>query len=512
MKKSALYLLALLMIASLALAACVAPTTQAPPAAAEQPTAVPPAEEPAATEPPTEEATPTAELPVPAPATPTLEPTVPPTPTRAPVDTAKCPDGAYYVGVHDWSSADRQEYWDQVIAAFNDAHDCIKAETVKLPEDRAVRLNELSAGTAPDLVGFDSSDLPRVAMLGYLADLTPIMANDPEFNPDEAFFESVWKTGFVDGKPVAIAKDYSVSAFYANTGLLEKAGIEVPEEGWTYDEYLDIAQQLTLDENGNNAASPDFDPTKVVQWGASSPFWGGDTGWWRGFQSFLYSWGAHTISDDGMTTTGYLNSDAALAAWEWYRDFIHEYHVAPTANYLNASGMTNDKLFSQGKLAISGSYWGPWYQDVFNASPDLQWQAIPLPTGPGGHEAAIMWMGWGINSKSENPDAAWQLLKWLTTAPGQRVFALKALTGDKATAAELQQEKDPYWSVFLAEVQYQGRLDDGTTPFYTTCVDIPASKLLARLFGDDGPSLDIKAELDKLAADADKCLAESKIE
>jgi hypothetical protein len=43
-------------------------------------------------------------------------------------------------------------------------------------------------------------------------------------------------------------------------------------------------------------------------------------------------------------------------------------------------------------------------------------------------------------------------------------------------------------------------------------VDIPASKLLAKLFGDDGPTLDIKAELTQLAADADKCLAESKIE
>jgi multiple sugar transport system substrate-binding protein len=311
---------------------------------------------------------------------------------------------------------------------------------------------------------------------------------------------------------VAIAKDYSVSAFYANTGLLENAGIDVPKEGWTYDDYLDIAQQLTLDENGNNAASPDFDPDKVVQWGASSPFWSGDTGWWRGFQSFLYSWGAHTISDDGKTTTGYLNSDEAVQAWEWYRDLIHKYHVAPTANYLNASGLTNDKLFAQGKLAISGSYWGPWFQDVFNQAPDLKWEAIPLPTGPGGHEAAIMWMGWGINSKSENPEASWELLKWLTTAPGQRVFALKALTGDKATAAELQQEKDPYWRVFLGEVPFQGRLDDGTTPFYTTCVDIPASKLLAKLFGDDGPAMDIKAELDKLAADADKCLAESKIE
>ena len=311
---------------------------------------------------------------------------------------------------------------------------------------------------------------------------------------------------------MAIAKDYSDSAFYVNTGMLEKAGIEIPKEGWTYDQYLDMAQQLTLDENGNNADQPRLQPRQGGAVGDQLPQWGGDTGWWRGFQSFLYSWGAHTISDDGKTTTGYIDSDKALKAWEWYRDLIHKYHVAPTASYLNASGLTNDKLFTQGKLAISGSFWGPWYQDVFNGTPDLKWQAVPLPTGPGGHEAAIMWMGWGINSKSKNPEAAWELLKWLTTAPGQRVFALKALTGDKATAAELQKEKDPYWSVFLAEVPYQGRLDDGTTPFYTTCVDIPASKLMGKLFSDDGPKMDIKAELTKLAADADKCLAESKIE
>jgi ABC-type glycerol-3-phosphate transport system substrate-binding protein len=140
-----------------------------------------------------------------------------------------------------------------------------KAETVKLPEDRAVRLNELSAGTAPDLVGFDSSDLPRVAGLGYLTNLTPIIDADPEVKPEEVFFESVWNTGFVDDQPVAIAKDYSVSAFYANTGLLENAGIEVPKEGWTYDDYLNIAQQLTLDENALLAAAG-LRPDKVVQW------------------------------------------------------------------------------------------------------------------------------------------------------------------------------------------------------------------------------------------------------
>ena len=123
-----------------------------------------------------------------------------------------------------------------------------------------------------------------------------------------------------------------------------------------------------------------------------------------------------------------------------------------------------------------------------------------------------MWMGWGINSNCKTPDQAWQLLKWLTTDPGQRVFALKALTGDISVAAELQQADDPYWSIFLAEVPYQGRLDDMTSPFYTTCVDIPASDVMGKIFQDEGATLDIKTELDTLAANADKCLAESVIE
>ena len=120
-----------------------------------------------------------------------------------------------------------------------------------------------------------------------------------------------------------------------------------------------------------------------------------------------------------------------------------------------------------------------------------------------------MWMGWGINSKSPHFDQAWQLLKWLTTSPGQQVFALKALTGDKSVASSLELEKDPYWSTFLAEVPYQDHLDDMTTPFYTTCVDIPAGKLLGKLYQETAPKLNIKNELDKFAADADACLANS---
>lgn len=422
-----------------------------------------------------------------------------------------CSDPAEPVtlSIHDWSTPDRQVYWNQVIQAFEAAQPCIQVETINLREDRAARLNELASGYMPDLIGFDNSDLARMAQLGYLRDLTPIMKKD-QFNPADHFYDAIWQAGMINNQVLGIAKDYSVSTFYVNTDQLARAGLPVPGEGWTYGEYLKMAQKLTLDQNGNNALSPQFNANNIAVWGTVLGTWSGDAGWWRGFQSFLYSWGAHTISPDGLTTTGYINSEKSVAAWTWYRDLIHKYHVAPPVSYLNNSGLSQDLLFSQGKIAISGAFWGPWYQDTFNQTKSLKWRAVPLPTGPGGHWGAIMWMGWGISARSKHVDQAWALLKWLTTDPGQNVFAKKALSGDKSVSAALHMENDPYWGVFLAEIPHQDQLDDLTTPFYTTCVDSPASKLVGKVERDDAGQMNIPRELDKLAAQADQCLAKAR--
>ena len=75
--------------------------------------------------------------------------------------------------------------------------------------------------------------------------------------------------------PRAVGKDFSTCAIYVNGGLFEKAGLTLPREGWTYDEYLSLAQQLTLDSQGRNAADPQFDPDDIVQYGTTVPYWGG---------------------------------------------------------------------------------------------------------------------------------------------------------------------------------------------------------------------------------------------
>lgn len=421
---------------------------------------------------------------------------------------AGCTGTPVEVTVDDWSSGDRVEYMQQVVASFQKENPCITVTLVPgIAEDQNTRrLTQIATGTAPDLIGTGESWIPLYAEAGGFLDLTPFITGEDGIDPAAVFQESVYDQGFYKGVPYAIAKDYSTSAFYINRALFDAAGIEYPKMGWTWDDVLDIALQLTVDANGNNAASPDFDPENVVQWGTDII----NDGWWRGFQSYLYSWDAHTISDDGTTTQGYLNSDNAVKAWEAYRDLVFQHHVAPTANQIGSVEGGRVQMFQDGKVAIGVTYHGPWWQDVFNATPGLQWGVVPLPAGPNGtHESAVMWMGWGLNAATKHPEEAWKLLKYLTTEPGQRVFALKALSAVKSVSQDMQRVDDPYWGVFIEEGNHLGALDEQKNPYYGPCVFNPSQDLVTRVLSDGGDSIDIKAELDKLAASADQCLAEA---
>jgi multiple sugar transport system substrate-binding protein len=422
-----------------------------------------------------------------------------------------CPNGKVTLRVDDWSSGDRVEYMNQVIDAFQKENPCIevKLEPNIGDDQNTRRLTWLSAGTSPDLMAYppEWAALYMEASKGQAyIDLTKYADGPDGIKVGTDVYEGIFEQGKYDGKLVALPKDYSTSSFYINTALFDAAGIEYPKEGWTWDDALEIAQQLTLDESGNNATSPDFDATKIKQWGIDIV----NDGWWRAFQSYLQAWGTTTISEDGKTTTGLLNSDAAVKALEWYRDLVFKYHVAPSGTEVGAvtTGMGGRvQMFLDGKIAMGVTFHGPWWQDVMNQTPNLKWSVVPVPAGEGGHHSVLMWLGWGISGQSKHPDEAWKLLKWLTTEPGQRVFALKALSGNPVVSKEMQRDSDPYWGVFIKETNFLGPLEELRSPYYSPCVATPAGDLMKRLMADGGDKLDVKAELDKLAADADKCIA-----
>jgi multiple sugar transport system substrate-binding protein len=433
--------------------------------------------------------------------------------TRPPAVTLQSPCAQVVkLRLDDWSSTDEAHAaMAEILASFEDSFPCIEVEIVPQLEAGADerRLEAIKAGTASDLIAADSSFIPAYTEADGLADLTPLVEGDPGFNPED-FFQGVWKSGFYQGVPRAIAKDFSTCAFYVNVGLFEKAGLPLPVEGWTYDDHLLLAKQLTLDGEGRDAADPLFDPADIAQYGTSVPYWGGGgtQGWFRGFQNILYSFDAHPLSPDGTQLTGYLNGPNAQTAWGYARDLVHRYHVSPDTEAINAQAEGNLTLFKEGKLAMVGGFWGPWFQETLDATPGLDWAVVPLPTGVAGHRGVIMWMGWGINAKTEHPKEAWELLKWLTSEPGQRAFSRRALTAYKPLAVELQRINHPFWGPFLAETEYVDRLDDAANPRFFSCISAgPTADLLYQIWAPGGEQIDLKTRLDQLAAEGDECLA-----
>lgn len=343
-------------------------------------------------------------------------------------------------------------------------------------------LTWIAAGELPDVYMADSSYIPLYVEAGGLASLRPHIEGENGFDPYEIFYPGVYENGFYQGDPYVLAKDYSTVAVYANKQLFDAAGIALPEEGWTYDDLLDIAMQLTLDSAGNNAASPDFNPDDVVQWGMDNR-----GPWWRGFQTVVYSFGSHSISEDGATFDGYMNSPETIAALEWMRDAIHVYHVSPTADWIQALPSGVMPLFLNGEIAMVFGM-GPWYLSMLEEQPGFEYAILPMPTGPGGKHGAVCWAGFGLAPTSENPDEAWLLLKALGTEIGQRHYGEHALS----SMPTIMEDKldHPFWATFIHEAEYLDSLDDLKSPYYLQCIGDPA--FTSVIFGEEGADMDIE--------------------
>ena len=64
----------------------------------------------------------------------------------------------------------------------------------------------------------------------------------------------------------------------------------------------------------------------------------------RGILPIIYQNGGDIISPDGTKVTGYLDSDATVAALQWYTDFFTKYKVAPSK--ADVAALSGQDLFA----------------------------------------------------------------------------------------------------------------------------------------------------------------------
>jgi ABC-type glycerol-3-phosphate transport system substrate-binding protein len=281
------------------------------------------------------------------------------------------------------------------------------------------------AGQPPDMFLLHASEVPQFASYGVLKDLGSWYTSGGGWFPDDDLSEITRNGMIYDGVTYGIPLDNHGRGLWINNTAFENAGLDPNmEPPTTYEGWVELFQQLTLDANGNNAASPDFDPENIVQYGYSVEEWPRVN-----FLSALVQHGGSLLSEDGTTVT--VNSEAGVTALQQAMDLVNVYHVAAVP-----AGYNSWTSFAGGTLAIVPT--GTWFRNYHVDQTDIDGQAWPQvqfgaqpATWFGVHTFMVP-----VTLEGEKLDAVQTLIQWVSehqvdwAASGQvpaRISAQEAL-------------------------------------------------------------------------------------
>ncbi|HDP98656.1 MAG TPA: extracellular solute-binding protein [bacterium] len=249
----------------------------------------------------------------------------------------------------------------------------------------------IAAGSPPDIFYTNSVVRDRLAAEGHLVDLWQLARGDtfvsqvlPEFMARGASIDSGWYQ-FCDW-----TYTYGV---YFNKQLFKKYNIPLPDSAWTWETMVDRAKKLTRDLNDNG---------RIDQYGIYIA---------RHFVSALEQMNGAVYPPNALL---FSLPPQAIEAQQAYLDLMFEEKVMPELGYAQAQGMQGAQMLNTGRVAM-----------IVEAVPNLDliksinvdWDVAPLPK-MGDHPPRYFRSasgGLSISATCDNPQAAWEVIKWLVT-------------------------------------------------------------------------------------------------
>jgi len=346
-------------------------------------------------------------------------------------------------------------------------------------------LTQIAAGDPPDLLQIGDDAVPMFVDRGAFLPLDDFIAS-AEYPLDASIYlPGVMEPGRWNGVQYLLPKDFSPMAIYYNKKLFDAAGVPYPQEGWTWDDLLATAQQLTItDANGN-----------VTQWGIQLP-----GPWTTGFEYWVAAAGGRLISEDGSTFIGYIDSPEVQTAVQFYADLYNKHKVAPPPADMNAFGGGNSE-FDNGTAAMR--LFGRWPQASMKQNPTIDLGVAPLPADTD-RAGVLFWGGFGISALSDNPEAAWRFLRYYTGAEGAEVWKDWALPTVASVAESSGLSTDPVEGVWLNELNHLAPRAYVFTPYWGQTADPALRRVLESAILD--PNANVAELLAAAAQDAQTAL------
>lgn len=294
---------------------------------------------------------------------------------------------------------DEKTAYTDAIKKFEESHEGVSVKIINTDADQyATKLSAaVSGGNVPDVFYLDSGSIANYVDNGIIADITD------EIEAANFDLNSVWKFGVdiyrYDGETpgkgalYGLPKDVGPFALGYNKDMFKEAGIPLPDndKAYTWEEFLEISQQLTKDTNGDG---------EVDQWAS------GFNATWT-LQSFAYSNGASFLNDTGDKIT--VDTPEFADSLQFLADLTNKYHTTPNSS--QAETLDTYQRWMNGELAFFPV--GPWDMSTY-AKLDFEYDLMPWPSGTTGKSVAYTGsLGLVVSESTKNPDLATELAIYL---------------------------------------------------------------------------------------------------
>ncbi len=273
---------------------------------------------------------------------------------------------------------------------FNRQNPDVVVELLGIPGSYYDKLLVMFAGrTAPDVMWMGKG-------FAQFASRDAFLDVEDEFraSPNQ-YYEAVLDCYRFDGRLMGfpIGADFAVIVY--NQDLFEQAGLPIPSDGWTLEDFRRTAKRLTIREG-----------SQIRQWG----FYGEiDPG----------VFGAEYLSPD--LSEERINRPEWLSYFDFHLKMMFEDGSMPSQLEIPGAGiLTKRQAFYRGQAAMISD--GFHFQTLREAISDFRWDIAPAPLGVS-RACASSTQGFAVSRHTRHRAAAVRLLKFLVAPETQRRMA-----------------------------------------------------------------------------------------
>lgn len=306
---------------------------------------------------------------------------------------------------------------ERLIDRFHEEHPGIRVDAQYIPTGDALAqklVTAVQSGSAPDISWIHSHYLEDLVKADAVYEMSHFMDGANGLTQEELddIYPALIEYASWQGTMYSLPMEATNLGIIYNKTLFEEAGLDPERPPQTWDELREYSRRLSVDENGDGRYEQiGFFVPAVPSSGPQGAYM-----MWQ-WTPFLWQAGGNLVNEE--QTEILWDEEAGVEALTLWSS-IYE-----TQNQRTFT--SEDPLTVMASQQIAMMLDGPWnlprYAELFS---QFDWGVAMLPEGPEKRATVVAGEYLAIFKQSENPDAAWDFVKWMIQPEIQAFWSMES--------------------------------------------------------------------------------------